>query len=48
MREVMTMLYVDFRQHVLDVLKDKLADKGLVEADFAPVNVEAPSLLSSN
>lgn len=36
------MLYVDFRQHVLAVLKDVLADKGLVEADFAPVNVEAP------
>lgn len=36
------MLYVDFRQHVLAVLKDKLADKGLVDADFAPVNVEAP------
>ncbi|RYG61141.1 MAG: arginine--tRNA ligase [Alphaproteobacteria bacterium] len=36
------MLYIDFRQHVLAVLKDKLADKQLVDADFAPVNVEAP------
>lgn len=36
------MLYIDFRQHVLAVLKDKLADKQLSDADFAPVNVEAP------
>lgn len=36
------MLFVDFRQHVLAVLKDKLADKGLSEADFAAVGVEAP------
>lgn len=36
------MLYIDFRQHVLAVLKDKLADKQLGDADFAPVNVEAP------
>ncbi len=36
------MLYIDFRQHVLAVLKDKLADKQLVDADFVPVNVEAP------
>ncbi|PZP39058.1 MAG: arginine--tRNA ligase [Pseudomonas fluorescens] len=36
------MLFVDFRQHVLAVVKNVLADKGLVEADFAAVNLEAP------
>ena len=36
------MLYIDFRQHVLGVLKDVLADKALTDADFAPVNVESP------
>lgn len=36
------MLYIDFRQHILAVLKETLAGKGLIEADFGPVNVEAP------
>lgn len=36
------MLFVDFRQHVLDVVRKVLADKGLSDADFAPVGLEAP------
>lgn len=36
------MLYVEFTRFVLDVVKTKLADKGLGEADFANVAVESP------
>lgn len=36
------MLYIDFNQFILGVLKTKLADKGLVDADFANVALESP------
>jgi len=35
------MLYIDFRQHVLEVLAAQLGPQGLAKADFAAVNVEA-------
>lgn len=36
------MLYINFNQFILGVLKVKLADKGLAEADFANVVLESP------
>lgn len=36
------MLYIDFRQHVLAVVKTVLAEKGLTEDDLANVGLEAP------
>ncbi len=36
------MLYIEFNQFILGVLKTKLADKGLAEADFANVVLESP------
>ncbi len=36
------MLFIDFRQHVLAVVRQVLADKGLTDADYMNVALEAP------